>query len=673
MPVSKKLFWLGTAASITAALLASCSQQDTNQTDFTASAGAEWPLSGGSWSNNRYSTLDQIDTTNVAQLGGAWFHAFDSQSSRSTPVVSDGRMFIAASTSLLALDPATGETLWEFAPEGDSFGTKGVAVGEGKVFFALSGARLGAVDQATGELLWTANVGDDPALRGQAVSNAPTYVDGLVITGMANGDFGFRGRVSAYDSNTGERKWEFYTIPGPGEAGHDTWPQDNDEWERGGGGVWVVPAVDKELGLVYISVGNPVPQYGGEMRAGDNLYSDSVVALDYKTGEVAWHFQTTHHDIWEADLGTPPILFDGEVAGVEHKGLGIFTTYGHLFMFDRATGEPIWPVEERPVPQHERLLTSPTQPFPVGADKMGGDECTEPNLIPEGFQAMCMYEPIDYDLPNAMYPILTTRQAPAAYSPETGHFYATGANWPFWMKRFEDPDYFVAVPTGAGVKYEGLLAAMDSKTNTLAWEHVVPFRTQQNGSGFMVTAGGLLFHGETDGYMKAYSAETGEQLWQFQTGSSANNSSSTYEVDGVQYVANTSSGGVWAFKLNGAVAELPAPPTPPTETSFAGRIMPTNEISLSAEVGDTGLVDEVRMTHDEYAIEPMRARVSVGESVTFTNNGEDVHSATALDGSWTTGLLRPGQSKTLTFDKPGVYTYQCDRHKFSYAELTVDE
>jgi plastocyanin len=276
-------------------------------------------------------------------------------------------------------------------------------------------------------------------------------------------------------------------------------------------------------------------------------------------------------------------------------------------------------------------------------------------------------------LPNAMYPILTTRQAPMAYSPLTKHFYAAGANWPFWMKRFEDPDYFVATSTGAGVKYEGLVGAMDSQTNKIVWEHVVPYRTQQNGSGFMATAGGLLFHGESDGLFNAYSAETGEILWNFQTGSSANNAASTYEADGEQYVAVTSSGGVWAFKLGGAAAPLPAPPTPPERTSFSGRILPTTEITMSAIVGDTGLVDEVRQTHDEYAFAPVRSRVGVGEKMTFKNIGKEPHSAIALDGSWTTGVIQPGRSKTLIFEESGVHTYRCDEHKFSYGELTIDE
>ncbi len=667
----KNFLLMGAAAGLSVALLASCSQQESSS-DFSQPAGQDWPLSGGDWGNTRFSTLDEVNTENVGQLGGAWYHAFDSETSRSTPVVADGRMFIAASTTLMALDPTTGDTLWTAKSDQGGFVTKGVAVGEGKVFTGIAGAGIAAYSQETGEVLWTNRIGDDPPLRGQAISMAPTYADGMVLAGMANGDFGFRGRFAAYDAKTGEQLWMFYSVPGEGEAGHDTWQQDNEEWKRGGGGIWTVPAVDTELGLVYFGVGNPVPQYGGEVRGGDNLYTDSVVALDLKTGAVKWHFQTTHHDIWEADLGTPVILYDAEVDGQARKGLAVVTTYGHIFMLDRGTGEPIWPIEERPVPQNARLKTSPTQPFPVGADKFGGDECTEEHLIPEGFEALCMYEPIDYDLPNAMYPILTTRQAPMAYSPETKYFYATGANWPFWMKRFEDPDYFVAVPTGAGVKYEGLVGAMDSRTNKLAWEHIVPFRTQQNGSGFMATAGGLLFHGESDGLFNAYSAETGNILWKFQTGSSANNSASTYEAGGEQYVAVTSSAGVWAFKLGGAVAQLPAPPVPPEASSFAGRILPVEEITMSAIVGDTGLVDEVRETHDEYAFGPTRARVSVGQTLTFKNVGNEPHTATAIDGSWTTGVVAPGASKAMTFDKPGVYTYRCEEHKFSYGELTVD-
>jgi PQQ-dependent dehydrogenase (methanol/ethanol family) len=640
------------------------------QTDVRKPAGREWPVAGGDWNNTRFSSLNAINTETVAKLGGAWFHKFEGETSRAAPVISGGRMFVAASKGVHALDPKTGAVLWTFTPKEGSITTKGVAVGEGLVFVSLAGAGMAAVKEDTGELVWTGHIGDNPPIKGQQISAPPTYVNGLVISGMANGDFGLRGRVVALDAKTGKEAWRFHTIPFEGEKGNETWPQDHQEWKQGGGGVWMVPAVDPDLGLVYFGVGNPIPQFGGELRKGDNLYTGTAVALDLKTGQVRWHYQVVRHDIWEADLGTPLVLYDATVDGKPRKAIAIVSTYGYFYLLDRATGQPIFPIEERPVPQNARLHTAPTQPFPKGADRIGPD-CMPERLIPAGFRGMCIYEPADYDLPNGMYPILTTRAAPMAYSPLTKQFYATGAIWPRWLKRPEDPKFFRSNPTIPGMKYEGLLAAMSSETNKLAWQKTVPYRTQQNGSGFMATAGGLLFHGNTDGTFDALDAVTGDVKWQFQTGFDANQPAASYEVDKEQYVTVVTSGGVWAFKLGGMVAELPAPPAPPTDAGFTGRIVPVDEIVVGPVVSDSGL-EFIRKAKDEYAFEPMRARVTAGAKVTWKNEGTETHTVSAVDGSWTTGPLAPGTSKVMTFNTPGTYTYTCKEHPWSYSELTVE-
>jgi glucose dehydrogenase/plastocyanin len=435
--------------------------------------------------------------------------------------------------------------------------------------------------------------------------------------------------------------------------------------------VWTTPAVDPDLEMVYFGTGNPVPQFAGETRGGDNLYTDSAVALDLKTGKIKWHYQIVHHDIWEADLGTPLVLFDSNVGGKAEKAVGIMSTYGELFMLNRETGKPIWPVEERPVPQNAHQKTAPTQPHLVGADQIGS-RCVREDRIPPGFKAACQFDTHNYDTPNFMYPILHTRQAPMAYSPQTQMFYATASEWPFWMKRFEDPWFFVAVPTGAGIKYSGILAAVDAKTNKIAWQKEMPYEIQ-NGGGVTATAGGLIFHGEPDGNLQAYDAKTGELLWQFQTGGNANNPVSTYEAGGEQYVSLATPVGIWAFKLGGTVQPLPAPTPPVSESRFAGRIVATDQITMAATIQDTGLVDKVREAYDEYTFQPARAKVTVGAKVTFTNTGKETHSANALDGTWTTGPIEPGKSATVTFNKPGTYAYSCSEHPFSQAQLIVEE
>ena len=643
----------------------------------------DWPMVQGNGGNQRYSALNQIDTRNVKQLGGAWLHRFEGETSRATPVVVDGRMFLTAGTHVYAFDAKTGETIWthnaEIAP---SFQFKGVAVAEGKVFYGTADAHIVALDEKTGQQLWSAPIGDNLPVRkdspssaltltGQYISGAPAYGGGLVISGMSNGDWGVRGRVVALDAKTGKKVWEFFAVPGPGEFGHDTWPADNEQWKRGGGGVWNTPVVDPALGMVYFGVGNPVSQWGGELRKGDNLFTDSVVALDLKTGKYKWHYQVVHHDVWEADIGTPLVFYDATVKGKTVKALGAMRTDGYLFLLDRATGKPVHPVEERPVPQDPRLFTHATQPFPMGADEVGPN-CVGKDKVPAGFKTLCHFDPVNYDTPNAMYPVLTARSSPMSYDPGTGYFYVAGSPaWPLWLKRYEDPNFFEAMSSVPGIKTSGILAAIDSRTDKIVWQKDTPYE-MQNGSGATTTAGGLMFHGDPDGNLQAYDAKTGDLLWQFQTGDNESGPAAVYEIDGQEYVAVLANTKLWAFRLGGTLQPLAAPPPPMTETTFAGRAVRADQVSLGGMVSDTGLAEHVRQTFDEYAVVPAKIRIKAGTKVTWTNMGKAAHDATAQDGSWTTGEIQSGQTATVTFDKPGTYTYVCKDHPWSFGQITVE-
>jgi alcohol dehydrogenase (cytochrome c) len=642
--------------------------------DLTKPAGKDWPAVGGGWTNNRFSTLSQINASNVKQLGGAWIHQFEGEQSRASPVVADGMMFITAGPHVYAFNPATGEQVWAYKAEAAPSGMyKGVATGGGNVYVGLGNGHIIALNEKTGELVWTGIVGDDPPLKGQAIPAGPTYVNGMVITGMANGDYGLSGRIVGLDAKTGKQVWRFNTIPLPGETGHDSWPSDNEEYKKGGGGVWVNGAVDPALGLIYYGVGNPVPQWGGELRGGDNLYTDSVVALDIKTGKPRWHYQVVHHDIWEQDLGTPLVLYDATGKdGKTHKAIAAMRTDGMLFLLDRATGKPVFPVEERPVPQDPRLKTAPTQPFSVGADAIG-PKCEPKEQIPPGFKPMCQFDPINFDTPNAMYPILTTRSAPMSYSPQTNMFYAAGSpGWPLWVKRYEDPKFFIAVTTGAGIKTSGIMAAIDAKTNKIVWEKKTPYE-MQNGSGMTTTAGGLVLHGDPGGELQILDAKTGDSLWTFQTGGSAAGPVISYEVGGQQYIALASSGSLIAFKLGAdAVKPLAPPPTPKTETTLSGRVFSTDQVVFSPEISDTGL-EFVRKTIDEHTVAPMRIKVAAGTKVTWTNQGKIAHDATAIDGSWTTGDIAPGKTGSYTFTKPGNYDYTSKAEPWLHAQVQVEE
>jgi quinohemoprotein ethanol dehydrogenase len=196
--------------------------------DLAKPAGKDWPAVGGGWDNSRYSTLSQINAGNIKSLGGAWVHPFEGEVSRASPVVADGMLFITAGAHVYAFNPATGEQIWSFKPEAPASGMyKGVAVGGGLVYVGLSNGHIVALKEKTGELAWTGLIGDEPALKGQAIPAGPTYVDGLVISGLANGDYGLNGRIVALDAKTGKQVWRFNTIPNPGEPGHETWPADN--------------------------------------------------------------------------------------------------------------------------------------------------------------------------------------------------------------------------------------------------------------------------------------------------------------------------------------------------------------------------------------------------------------------------------------------------------------
>jgi len=220
----------------------------------------------------------------------------------------------------------------------------------------------------------------------------------LVISGLANGDYGLDGRIVALDAKTGKQLWRFNTIPAPGEAGHDSWPADTmRNGKRAAARVWGEQARSIPRSASSISASAiRSRQWGGELRGGDNLYTDSVVALDIKTGKPRWHYQVVHHDIWEQDLGTPMVLYDTMLDGKLRKGVAAMRTDGMLFLLDRATGKPIFPVEERPVPQDPRLKTAPTQPFSKGADQLG-PKCEPKEQIPPASRPMCEFEPINYD------------------------------------------------------------------------------------------------------------------------------------------------------------------------------------------------------------------------------------------------------------------------------------
>jgi alcohol dehydrogenase (cytochrome c) len=549
---------------------------------------ANWATNGGNWYNQRYSPLTQIDRTNVGNLKGVWRTRLRGSgvgtkySGEAQPIVYDGIVYIVTGADdVFAIGVESGEILWSYSanldPANDvvccGWTSRGVGLGDGKVFVGQLDGKLVALDQRTGKVAWTVQA--ERWQDGLSITSAPLYYDGLVITGFAGAEYGIRGRVKAFDARSGELEWTFYTIPGPGEVGHDTWPQDNDLWMNGGASVWQTPAVDPELGLVFFSTGNPGPDYNGGVRAGNNLFSASVVALDAKTGQYRWHFQQVHHDIWDYDGPNPVVLFDIELGGTARKGIGQASKTGWLYLLDRTNGTPLIGIDEQPVPQEPRQATSATQPVPRG-------DAFVPHSIsvaPEGFTLVNggrIFTPFWTDREVPIKPAYSggANWPPSSYDPTTGYFYVCAQDRVGVFKAdalTEDRpgvgDRYVAGIFGSsGLPNLGVLAALDVRTNKLVWQQQW---AEPCYSGSTTTAGGLTFIGRNDGRLTALDSANGAKLWEFQTGAGMNAPVSVFEHAGKQYVVAYSAGNlfagspkgdsVWLFGLDGTLPPAPAP------------------------------------------------------------------------------------------------------------------
>src|SRR6266446_6427289 len=652
--------------------------------------GKDWVTNGGNLTNHRYSTLNQVDTRNVKQLKGAWMTRLKGSgfggkySAEATPLVKDGIMYVVTGNDdVFALNAKTGEILWDrWSGIDQKISTvccgwlnRGLAMGEGMLFLGQLDANMVALEIKTGREVWKTPIED--WRNGYGVTNAPLYYDGIVYTGNTGGEFGVRSRLTALDAKTGKILWRWYALPGPGEFGSDTWPAGTDHAMRGGASIWNTPALDPQLGLIYFVTGNCGPDFDGSMREGDNLFCSSIVALKAKTGEYAWHFQEVHHDLWDYDGGSPVVLFDTVVNGQPRKGLAEAGKTGWVYILDRTNGKPLIGIEERPVPQEPRQKTAKTQPFPIGDAIV--PQCAEPL---EGYErAGCIFE-VFWEEPTLIQPsgIGGTNWSPMSYNPDTGFFYVPGTVRTSAFARYGDQykkgkQYnggTQAAPIGS--EMSGNWSAVSGTTNKIAWQKNVPYRVG-SGGGSSTTAGGLVFHGDPSGTIQARDAKTGEMVWQFQTGFGAEATPMVYEVDGDQYIAIAAGGNqgvgsangdaVWAFSLKGQLNPLWPPPPPPTVAGPATG--PIADGVDAVKIGDNNI---------EFGYFPKRTRVKAGTAITFTNAGDTPHTATAFDngkiGSWDTGVLNSGESKTVTFDKPGNYYYICTPHPWMYGQVIVE-
>jgi glucose dehydrogenase/plastocyanin len=671
----------------------------------------DMPTVGGNLGNQHYSALRQINKGNLRKLGPVWrTHvsavepATDDTGQQTTPIVVDGVIYLdTPNGEVIAVDGKTGEANWKWAPE--DFGTngtrRGVSVGDGKVYTLAGGSRVVALDKDTGEEIWVVQPeAPDGASLGRVGKVATVYHDGVVYGHAADGG---RGAVFALNSSDGSLIWHFFGGPDRGTIftdvngnsvdGAATWgpvlPDGTDCALEGGAAPWMHGAVDPELGMYYMTFGNArscTSSQNGSLRPGDNLFSSTMVAVDMKTGEYKWHYQSIHHDVWDMDNVHPPTLADVEIDGEERQVVFYGSKSGHHFVLDRTNGQPVLPVNDQPMIQDSRQNHAETQPFPeerllpeclvwekLDPDNIPGDPwravpnyngyqpdedgnlvfnpdsyvaedepfLTYPDRYPSDHRLGCMYDP-QWDRP-----ILSTTSQNGG-GDWSNHSYSHKTN----LVYFPYGTNPVAHWNGAGAngqraigQYQtGGILAYDASTGKVKWENHLG-TDMSHGQGPLTTASNLLFVGQIDGNLLALDARTGRELWRFQTGSGIAGAPITYEIDGEQYVAAFAAGAtnpyggsvtrgdsLWAFKLDGDYTtesgSQEGPDTAPLSIRrpVQGGPVDGDEVDNTVYLARGDRDDDEDGEQDstsQRAMQPTHLRVPVGTTVTFLNPGAE--------------------------------------------------
>jgi len=555
-----------------------------------------WLAHGRTWSEQRFSPLDQINTTTVEGLSLAWHVDLDTtRGQQATPIVVDGVLYSTSAWSKVqAVDAKTGRLLWQYDPEVPGIWdvraccgvqNRGVAVWKGNVYSATLDGRLLSLNAQTGELNWAVNTTDQA--QSYTVTGAPRVFDDKLVIGNGGAEYGVRGYVSAWDTETGEMLWRFYTVPGnPADGFEDetqemaaaTWT--GEWWQQGGGGTaWDSFAYDPELNLVYIGTGNgsPWPRALRSPGGGDNLFLASIVAVDADTGAYAWHYQTVPGDTWDFTAVQHMVLADLEIDGRERQVIMQAPKNGFYYVIDRATGELI--SAENIVPTNWATHIDLESGRPVETPDARYDETLAAKMISPGPGGAHNWAPMSYN-PDTGLVYIPAKQEPFAFKlDENYEAQAIGMN--LGVNFWEPPAEIIPLGPEFGEMYQGFLLAWDPVMQEEAWR--VPLPSFQNG-GILSTAGGLVFQGHSDGELVAYSATDGETLWSAPTQTGVLAPPVTYMIDDEQYVAVVVGWGavsanflgavmnadgqkrnisrILAFKLGGD-AELPAMPDAP--------------------------------------------------------------------------------------------------------------
>jgi alcohol dehydrogenase (cytochrome c) len=497
-----------------------------------------WLTYGGNYTSQRYSLLTQITPSNVAQLEQKWMlqdQVFGAW--QSNPLVVDGVMYVTERPNdVMAVDAKTGRVYWlyRYAPAPESkvccgANNRGVAVLGDTLYMGTLDAHLVAIDAKNGKPLWNVAVAD--VKLAYSITLAPLVVKDKVIIGVGGGEYGIRGFIAAYDAKTGKEAWRFYTIPGPGEPGHDSWR--GEDWKYGAASVWVTGSYDPDLNLTYWGVGNPGPDWNPSQRPGDNLYSDSVVALDADTGKLKWHFQFTPNDGYDYDSVQVPVLADISWKGTPTKVMMWANRNGYFYVLDRATGKFLlgnnfvkvnWAsgLDEKGRP----IQTPQPNGMPTWPGNQGGTNWYPPAFSPRtGLFYLSAWE--NY---STIY-----RRESATYQPG-GNFMGggPGPNTPVpgapsvgIGRRSPINNWTDAVGNGA-------VMAIDPQTGKPKWK-VTQFDVTDG--GMLTTASDLLFTGGREGYFHALDARTGKVLWKASLGGQIVMAPITFQVEGKQYVS----------------------------------------------------------------------------------------------------------------------------------------
>ena len=531
---------LAVLVGVVGASMAILAQQATSNGPGTADllAGlrhpSRWVTFSGDYTGQRHSPLTELTPANVDRLAAQWTFQTGTMTRgrgfEATPLAWDGVLYVTGSNNFAwALDGRTGRPFWQYRrdlPAKLTYGAsapvnRGFAMLGERLFMVTLDAHLLALDRATGTMLWDVVLADYTV--GYAATLAPLVVDDKVIVGISGGEYATRGFIDAYDPRSGARLWRHYTVPAPGEPGSETWPAGSEAIGRGGGATWMTGTYDPALRLLYWGTGNPNPDYYGKDRQGDNLYTNSLLALDPATGTRKWHFQFTPHDTHDWDANHVPVLADLTIDGARRQVVMVANRNGFFYVLDRVTGKLLL----------ARPFTATTWAREIGPDG-------RPIVLNDG-QGECVpdqwggtnFMPPSFDAALGLF-FVTARETCATYQPQAPKLVRGESSFGGVVKR--DPD-----------KASGALRALDAVTGERRWEFPYPSPSM---AGVLSTASGLVFAGDNEGNFMALESKTGKHLWHYQTGSPIWGAAAmTYMLDGRQQVLIPSGTTLMAFAL----------------------------------------------------------------------------------------------------------------------------